>query len=107
MSNSKSKKAQTLQGSSDSVQTKQFRCNQRTLYEELGGKRRETSDLPQADDAKKFWSEIWDKPDQYKEDAEWLVKVEKELEVTKIQNDLVITKEDVIKQVRKMPTWQT
>ena len=39
----------------------------------------------------------------YKEDDEWLLKVEKELEVIKIQNNVVITKEDVIKQVQKMP----
>ena len=50
-----------------------------------------------------FWSEIWVKPVQYKENADWLVKVEKELEVVKIQNRIVITKEDVIEQIRKMP----
>ena len=48
-----------------------------------------------------------DKLVQYKEDAEWLVKVEKELEVVKIQNNVVITKEDVIKQVRKIPNWKS
>ena len=57
----------------------QYRQNKlfRWLYEELGGKRRETSDPPQADNARRFWSEMWDKSVQYKEDAEWLVKVEK------------------------------
>ena len=48
-----------------------------------------------------------DEPVQYKEDAEWLVKDEKELEVVKIQNNVVITKEDVIKQVYKMPNWKS
>ena len=88
-------------------QNKLFPCDQKTLYEELGGKRRETSDPPQADDVRKFWSEVWDKLVQYKEDGEWLVKVEKELEVVKIQNKVVIAKEDVIKQVRKMPNWKS
>ena len=87
-------------------QNKLFPCDQKTLYEELGGKRRETSDPPQADDVRKFWSEVWDELVQYKEDGEWLVKVEKELEVVKIQNKVVIAKEDVIKQVRKMPNWK-
>ena len=59
-------------------------------------KRRETSDPPLTDDARNFWSEICDKPVQYKEDAEWVVKFEKELEFVKIQNKVVITKEDVI-----------
>ena len=88
-------------------QNKLFRCNQKALYEELGGKRRETSDSTQADDARNFWSELWDKPVQYKKDAEWLVKAEKELEVVKIQNNVVITKEDVIKQVCKMLNWKS
>ena len=40
-------------------QNKLFYCTQKALYEELGGIRRETSDPPQADDARKFCSEIW------------------------------------------------
>ena len=34
---------------------------------------------------------------QYREDAEWLLKVKKELEVVNIQNNVVIIKEDVKK----------
>ena len=88
-------------------QNKLLCCNQKALYEQLGGKRRETTDPPQADNARKFWSEIWVKPVQYQDDAEWLVKVEKELEVIKIQNNIVITGEGVIKQVGKMPNWKS
>ena len=88
-------------------QNKLFHCNQKALYEELGGKRRETIDPPQVDNPRKFWSKIWDKPVHYMEYAEWLVKDEKELEVVKIQNNVVITKEDVIKQARKMPNWKS
>ena len=87
-------------------QNKPFRCNQKALSEELKRKRRETSGLPQTDDTRKFWIELWDKPVQYKEDAEWLSKVQKELEVVNIQNNVVLTKEDVIKQVRKMSNWK-
>ena len=39
------------------------------------------------------------------EDAEWLVIVAKEMEVLKIQNNVVITKKDVIKQVFKIHRW--
>ena len=84
-------------------QNKLFCCNRKALYEELGGKRRETSDPIQADDARKFWIEIGDKPAQYKENAKWLVTVEEEQEVVKIENNVVITKDGVIKQVRKIP----
>ena len=44
---------------------------------------------------------------QYREDAEWLLKVKKELEVVNIQNNVVIIEEDVIKQVCKMPNWNS
>ena len=79
-------------------QNKLFRCNQKTSYDEFDDKHRKTTDPPQTDDARKLWNEIWDTPVQYKEDAEWLVKVEKELEVVKIQNNVVITKDDIIGQ---------
>ena len=69
-----------------------FRCNEKALYEDLDGKRRESSDPPQAGNNRKFWSEIWDKLVQYKEDVEWLVKDEKELEVVKTQNNVVKTR---------------
>ena len=85
----------------------QFRCNQKALYEKLSGKCWETSDPPQVNDARKFWSELWDKPVHYMEEAECLVKVGKELEVVKIQNNIVITKEDVMKQIHKMPNWES
>ena len=84
-------------------QNKLFCCNQKELYEELGGRSRETRDPPRTDDARKIWNELWNTPVQYKEDDEWLLKVEKELEVVKTKNNVVITKEDVIKQVHKMP----
>ena len=87
------------------IQNKPFHCNQKSLYEELGGKSRKTNGPPQTDDAGKSWSELSDKAVQYMEDAEWLVIVAKETEVLKIQNNVVITKEDVIKQVFKMPKW--
>ena len=90
----------------------QFKVDRRTsnieeykkvTEKDLGGTHREISDPLQTDDARKFWSEILDKTVPYKEIAEQLVKIEKELEVVKIQNNVVITKEDVIKQVCKMP----
>ena len=68
------------------IDEKRFRCSQKVLYEDIGGKRMETSDPPLADDARAFWSETWNKTVQLKKDAEWLLKVEKELEVVKIQN---------------------
>ena len=61
------------------------RCNQKALHE-----------------VKDFWSELWDSHVPHKEDADWLKKVELELENVDIQDNVEITKEDVTKQLRKM-----
>ena len=66
------------------------------------GNYRKTSAPSQADNARDFWVELLDKTVQYNEDTEWLVKVKKNLEVVKIQSNVIVTKMDVTKQVRKM-----
>ena len=90
-------------GGNQYKQNKLFRSNQRTLYEELGRKKRSTQVQPNGEEAKEFWSKLWDNPVRYKEDAEWLKEVELELENVNIQENVEITKEDVTKQLRKMP----
>ena len=87
-------------------QNKLFRCNQRALYQELGGKERSTQVPSNAEEANKFWSKVGDNPVPYKEDAEWLKEVELELENIKIQEYVEITKEDVTMQIRRMPNWK-
>ena len=46
------------------IQNKPFHCNQKSLYEELGGKSRKTNGPPQTDDAGKSWSELSDNSKQ-------------------------------------------
>ena len=52
-------------------QNELFRCNQKALHQELGGKERSTQVPPNAEEAKEFWCKLWDNPVPYKEDAEW------------------------------------
>ena len=73
------------------------------MYEDLGGKERSRQVPSNAEEAKKFWSKLWDNPVPYKEDAEWLKKVELKFENVNIQENVEITKEDVAKQLRKIP----
>ena len=87
-------------------QNKLFCCNQKALYQELGGKERSTQVAPNAEEEKGFWSKLWDNPLPYKEDAEWLKEVELELENINIQKDGEIIKEDITIQLRKMPNWK-
>ena len=61
-------------------QNKLFRCNQKALCQELSGKVRPAQVPSNAEEAKEFWSILWDNPVPYKEDAEWLKEVELQLE---------------------------
>ena len=81
-------------------QKKLFRCNQKALYQEL---RKICSSSIQCREAKEFWSELWDTPFSYKEDAEWLKEIELELENVNIQENVEITMEDITMQLKKMP----
>ena len=45
-------------------QNKLLRCNQKALYQESGGKERPTQVPPNAEEAKGFWSKLWDNPIQ-------------------------------------------
>ena len=75
------------------------------MYQELGGKEGSTEVPPNAEEAKEFWSKLWDNPVPCKEDTEWLKKVELELENINIKENVKITKKDVTMQLRKMPNW--
>ena len=87
-------------------QNKLFRCNQKASYQELGEKVRPVQILSNAEEAKEFWSILWDNPVPYKEDAEWLKEVEFKLENVNIQDKVETTKEDVTMQLRNMPNWK-
>ena len=84
-------------------QNKLFRCNQKTLHQELDGKERSAQVLPNAEEAKEFWSKLWGNRVPYKENAEWLKEVELKLENVNIQEKVEITMEDVTMQLRKIP----
>lgn len=84
-------------------QNKFFRCTQKTLYQVFGWREKSTHVPHYAEEAKQFWSKWWDNPAPYKEvlngwnslSCNW-----------KITENVEITKEDVTKQLRKMPNWQ-
>ena len=53
-----------------------------------------------------FWKDIWSKPTQHKENAEWLHDLKEEIDIER-QNYVVITSEKVEKVVNKMPNWKS
>ena len=87
-------------------QNKPSRCNQKASYQELGGKVTPAQVPSNAEETKEFWSIFWNNQVPYKEDAEWLKKVELELENVNIEDKVETTKEDVTMQLRNMPSWK-
>ena len=53
--------------------------------------------IPNAEESRRFWSDIWDQAMTHREGADWLRKVENVLEELTVQDDIHIE----IKKVRK------
>ena len=53
-------------------QNRQFVNNQRRFFQEVDGQGQQNSDVPDANEAKLFWSNIWSKEVKHSNEAEWL-----------------------------------
>ena len=49
-----------------------FVQNQKKVYQQMGGIRNINNEKPNAEDAKQFWSNIWDNEKEHERNAEWL-----------------------------------
>ena len=87
-------------------QQKLSQSNQKALHQELGGKVTPAQVPSNAEEAKEFWSILWDNPVLYKQDVELLQEFELELEDVSIQDKVETTKEDVTMQLRNMLNWK-
>ena len=59
-------------------QNRLFESNQKRLFNELEGAQRE-SVIPDAEESRRFWSDIWDQVVTHRENTDWLMKVKNEL----------------------------
>ena len=64
-------------------------------------------EIPHSVEAQTFWRGIWSERKEYHKDAEWLKDVKKELEQDEGQNKIDITKDKMMRVMRKMPNWKT
>ena len=87
-------------------QNQLFGSNQKRLFKELEGAQRE-SVIPDAEESRCFWSDIWDQAVTHRENTDWLRKVENELKELTLQDDINIEIKKVRKQIRKMPNWKS
>ena len=59
--------------------------------------------IPNAEESITLWSELWNHSIDYNINTEWMMTVQKELENITQQGEIIITKEQVSKQLRKTP----
>ena len=83
-----------------------FSSNQKRVFVELNDEVIKENTVPNADESRTFWSEIWDNPVEHNHDAEWLREIETESKGVNKQDDVKITAQDVRKQTGKIPNWK-
>ena len=86
-------------------QNRLFYIDQKRFYQEINGETRKEKILPNAEESRKFWGEIWDNAKEHNKQAEWLQQI-KETETYPVQENMHISKDKVEEQCRKMPNWK-
>ena len=83
-----------------------FKIDQKKVYSELNGKSGSSNnDIPDAEESKKFWGEIWSVRKDHNKEAEWLKDLKEEMDSIE-QRDIVIDEHKVKQQCKKMPNWK-
>ena len=86
-------------------QNRMFQTDQKRFYQEINGDTSSESLVPDAEESRKFWGEIWDQNKEHNRDAEWLKILKQELHPPQ-QENLKVTKDKVKAQCRKMKNWK-
>ena len=71
----------------------------------MNGKTKESNEIPGADQSPVFWNDMWSESIEHNRNTEWQKKLKEENNYQK-QEFLVITKDVVFKQSRKIPNWK-
>ena len=84
---------------------KLFSQDQKKVYQQLNGERKGENIVPDSEESKQFWSNIWSKKESHNSEAEWLDELRNERGDYQ-QNNVVITEEMVRKACIKLPNWK-
>ena len=77
------------------------------MYAEFNGVGVRPSDVPNAEESKRFWGDIWSVGKGHSRETEWLKDIKIELgNDNHLQERVAISVEKVTKQCRKMPNWK-
>ena len=86
-------------------QNRMFQDNQRRFYDEIDREGTQSNIIPDAEESKKFWGNIWGKEVSHNINAEWIENTSKEMNVRQ-QENIKINKEKIKKRISKMPNWK-
>ena len=81
-----------------------FQQDQKRVYQQLNGKI-ESSEKPDTEESRRFWSNIWGTEKSHNKNAEWLKELRAERNEIK-QGNIQITTEMITQQTRKIPNWK-
>ncbi|XP_063592467.1 uncharacterized protein LOC134769657 [Penaeus indicus] len=87
-------------------QNRMFQSNRKRLFEELEGNISNETVVPDAEESRTFWNNIWGKSTKHNTEAEWLQDLKDEYTNKPKQADIVINKKMLDNQMRKMPNWK-
>ena len=83
-----------------------FKVDQKKVYNEFNGQTGSSNrDIPNAEESRTFWSEIWSVEKEHNKEAKWLSDLKEEI-VKLEQQNVVINEDKVKKQCSKMPNWK-
>ena len=88
-------------------QNRLFQGNQRALYQEIGGAKRQRQIPPNENEAKEFWKELWEKEVSHSSEADWLEQVKNEMKDKKKQENVSLEKNDLLQQLMKTSNWKS
>ena len=88
-------------------QNRIFSVDQKKIYKELNGSEARTNEVPDAEESRRFWGDIWTVEKEHNTRAEWLSELKDEIKGRHSQEGVTIGIENVRKQDKKIPNWKS
>jgi len=77
-------------------QNRMFYIDQKKIYTELNNGGKKSSDVPDAENSRRFWSDIWSTNEQHNREAQWLKELQNENRIENQQEVVEINQYYVI-----------
>ncbi|XP_063587852.1 uncharacterized protein LOC134765239 [Penaeus indicus] len=87
-------------------QNRIFSVDQKKNYKELNGGEIRTNEVPNAEESRRFWGDIWSVEKEHNKGTKWLSELKDEVKGRHSQEAVTISIESVRKQAKKIPNWK-